>query len=194
MNVGKAHGEIILKNITREALESKKPVSFARPQTPEIQIPELLPSEDKVDISEEAKKKADDFQKMLEKMRSDMRALREGLKQAREAGEGAAEAWKERIKCLQIAMRIMSGDKVPEEDHRYLREKDMEMYSRAISLRIEKKDPKEYDRLSEDEKKRRDNSVDDRADAASSIAAVPPAQTAAQPAVAQPPEAAAPPA
>jgi len=106
---------------------------------------------DTVVVSDEAKKSAVDWQSKLEEMRDKMRELREGLQRAREAGEGAAEAWKEKIKCMQIAMRIMSGNKVPEEDHRFLQEKDPELYGKAITMRMEKVDPKEHDRLSEDE-------------------------------------------
>jgi len=106
---------------------------------------------DTVVVSEEAKRGPIDWQSKLDEMRNEMRALLENLERAREAGEGAAEAWKEKIRCMQIAMRIMSGNKVPEADHRYLREKDAELYGKAITMRMEKVDPKEHDRLSEDE-------------------------------------------
>ena len=104
-----------------------------------------------VEVTKEAKSKAIDWQSKLDEMRNDMRTLREGLERAKELGEGAAEAWKEKIKCLQIAMRIMSGSKVPEADHRFLQDKDPELYGKAITMRMEKVDPKEHDRLSEDE-------------------------------------------
>jgi len=106
---------------------------------------------DTVVVSEEAKRGPIDWQSKLDEMRNEMRALLENLERAREAGEGAAEAWKEKIRCMQIAMRIMSGNKVPDADHRYLREKDAELYGKAITMRMEKVDPKEHDRLSEDE-------------------------------------------
>jgi len=166
MNISGVYRESILNTIVQVALENKKPGLTAQAQTPKIWLSEVLPDVDTVDISEETKKKTDDFQKMLDDMRSEMQALREGLKRAGEAGDGIASAWKERIKCLQIAMRIMAGDKVPVEDHRYLLEKDSELYSRAISLRVEKADPKEYDRLSEDEETRVKISMDGSADVA----------------------------
>ena len=106
---------------------------------------------DTVHVSKEAKKSAKDFQSKLEEMRNEMRTLREELERAREAGEGAAEMWKIEIKCLQIAMRIMSGNKVPIEDERFLMDNKPELYAKAITMRMEKADPKEYDRLSEDE-------------------------------------------
>ena len=151
----------------------------ASQKAPEVDIPDNM-LEDIIEISEEAKlgaeellkkeflkadndrKAGDDLQKKLEEMRGRYQELREGLKNAQKAGEGMAEVMKEKIRCLQIAMRIMSGGKVPEEDRRYLAEKDIELYNQAISLRIEKKDPKEYDSLLEDEedKAESDDSTD----------------------------------
>ena len=106
---------------------------------------------DTVDVSEEAKRKVKDFQSKLEEMRNEMRRLREELERAGEAAEGAAEMWKIEIKCLQIAMRIMSGNKVPLADERFLMDNKPELYAKAITMRMENTDPKEYDRLSEDE-------------------------------------------
>jgi len=159
MTVRKAQRDNALNTITQDMQANKKLELTAQAQAPKTQIPEIPPVVDTVDISPDAREKTDVFHKMLEEMRSEMQALREGLKQAREAGEGAASAWKEKILCLQIAMRIMSGDTVPLEDHRYLRERDAELYSRAIQLRIEKEDPKEYDRLSEDEESSNDITI-----------------------------------
>ena len=152
MNVNKAYRESFLKTSIRDTLGNGIDDLPVQAHIPKIQLPELTTIEDTVDISTEAKNKTSDFRKMLDDMRSEMQALRERLQQAREAGEGAAAAWKEKIKLLRIAMRIMSGDKVPVEDHRFLMERDAELYSRAIKMRMEKDDPKEYDRLSEDEK------------------------------------------
>jgi hypothetical protein len=103
--------------------------------------------------SEDGQLGMEDFQRMLDEMRGRFRELREGLENAQKAGEGMAEAMKEKIRCLQIAMRIMSGDNVPIEDERYLAEKDIKLYNQAKTLRIEKKDPKECDSLLEEEKK-----------------------------------------
>jgi len=166
MNIGRTSGESIQRAITQDALEKNKSKLAAQAETPDMAGSEATATGDTVDISEEARNKAEDFQKMLDEMRNEMKALREGLKRASEAGDGIAEAWKERIKCLQIAMRIMCGDIVPEADHRYLRERDIELYSRAIQLRIEKEDPKEYDRLSENEENRRDKAKGGSEDAA----------------------------
>ena len=108
--------------------------------------------EDMAEISENAKSDAIDMQTKLDEIRKRHQELRDGLKRAQDLGEGMSKAWKEKILCLKIAMRIMSGDKVPLEDRRFLMEKDPELYRQAISLRHEKKDQKEYERLSENEK------------------------------------------
>jgi len=155
MNVSRAHIERAHNNINQDSAAIKKAEPAARQQTAVVQGLDATGIEDIVEISAGGKDNTDTFQDMLEEMRNEMRALREGLKQAREAGEGAAEGWRVKIKLLQIAMRIMSGHKVPVEDHRFLMERDAELYSRAIKMRIVREDPDEYDRLSEDE----DNSV-----------------------------------
>ena len=91
------------------------------------------------------------MQSKLEEMRNRYHTLRDELKRAGDISEGMAESYKEKIKCMQIAMRIMAGDKVPIEDHRYLAERDKELYVKALSMRVEKRNPKEHDKLSEEE-------------------------------------------
>jgi hypothetical protein len=121
--------------------------------TKEPPAPQQPPAtaEDIVDISAEAKQKAGDLQAMQEELSERYFSLREELARAQEAGEGMAKFMREKIKCIQIAMRIISGNRVPSEDHRFLAEKDPELYAKAMSMRIEKAEPKEYERLSEDE-------------------------------------------
>jgi hypothetical protein len=109
---------------------------------------------DKLTISDKAKAKAAEkksFEDALEEMRAERRELSRQMEQARKMGEGVAKQYADKLKCLQIAMRIMQGDKVPPADHRFLSEKEPELYFKAVSMRIEKEDPKEHDRLSEDE-------------------------------------------
>jgi hypothetical protein len=55
------------------------------------------------------------------------------------------------LKCLIISRRIMAGDKVPVEDHRFLQKHDPELYGKAILMRLPKQDPHEYKRISEDD-------------------------------------------
>ena len=110
---------------------------------------------DEVTISGKAKIKSKEetsFADALEKMRAESRELQRQLEAARKQSEGAAEYYRRKLKCILIAMRIMQGDKVPPEDHSFLAEEEPELYQKAMSLRIEKEDPEEYDRVSEDEK------------------------------------------
>lgn len=155
------------KIITQTSLATKASSPATREKAPGISTPVVLPA-DIAEISDEARRGQDDFQRMLDELRERYRTLREGLIQARETSSGMAEAMKEKIICLRIAMRIMSGGKVPLKDRRYLMEKDPELYKQAICLRVEKKNPKKYDRLSEDEEKVEnadsDNSADGSAD------------------------------
>lgn len=73
------------------------------------------------------------------------------LGEARSQGEATAKAFENLRKCIIIAMRIMNGDRVPFEDHRFLLENEPEMYYKALMMRRIKEDPEEYDRISEDE-------------------------------------------
>ena len=57
-------------------------------------------------------------------------------------------------KCLEIAMRIMQGKKVPPEDEQYLMEHDPEGYKLAMALRrLPKKDEEECESVLDDEDK-----------------------------------------
>lgn len=62
------------------------------------------------------------------------------------------------IKCMQIASRIIKGDKVPQADVNFLIEKNPKMYTSAVLMKQENKDPKKHESLLEDEK---DNRVGD---------------------------------
>jgi len=101
--------------------------------------------------TEAAKDKTAEWKEKLEQMRRDMKWLRDEIQRAGEIAEGMGEAMREMIKCLRIAMRIMSGHNVPEADHRYLMDKDTALYSKAIMMRKEIIDPEDLERLSEDE-------------------------------------------
>lgn len=71
---------------------------------------------------------------------------------AGESMRSEQDAMKIRRTCLEISRRIISGDEVPQKDHKYLMKHDMELYARSISLRRHKEDPHKYKQLSEDEK------------------------------------------
>lgn len=76
---------------------------------------------------------------------------RESAEQARESAEAMADWLEAKLKCLQIASRILAGDRVPPEDSRFLLENDPKLYQMAVTGRLPKEDPKEYDSLLDDE-------------------------------------------
>ncbi|MDR2905013.1 MAG: hypothetical protein LBU73_03560 [Helicobacteraceae bacterium] len=107
-----------------------------------------------VSISEEAKSGATEAKKTSTQVSEETQGKAEGLGEylasVKKQADGAAKSFEIQRKCLAIAMRIMSGDKVPNEDHRFLMKNDPELYSKAIMMRQEKVNPEEYKRLSED--------------------------------------------
>jgi hypothetical protein len=105
----------------------------------------------------ESKDKMSEWKDKLDQMRREMNWLRDEIRRAGEIAEGMGEAMREMIKCLRIAMRIMSGHNVPEADHRYLMDKDTALYSKAIMMRKEIIDPEDLERLSEDEEANADS-------------------------------------
>jgi hypothetical protein len=160
MKIGKINVDNIQKILTKNELRANTPDISEEKQIPELQEAVKLP-EDKVDISKEAKNNEDDFQSKLDEMRNRYQMLLKGIEDAKNVGEGMAKAFKEKLICLRIAMRIMSGDNVPIEDKRFLAEKDLELYCQAISLRRVKPNPKDHDRLSEDEENNINNDTTD---------------------------------
>jgi len=125
---------------------------------------------DTVEISTEGRERAGNLKNETESTLNWYEEMMRQLESAREQGEAMAEAARVRIKCLIIAARIMSGDKVPREDYRYLAKHDLELYSKAVSLRMEKEDPKKHRRVSEKEKSDDNESVNrsDRTESAKS--------------------------
>lgn len=82
-------------------------------------------------------------------------AFRKSLDQCLKSSEkqtGELDKLKVLATCLEIARRIMAGDIVPPEDHKYLMKHDMSLYLRAVSMRVPKNDPDEYKQLSKDDK------------------------------------------
>lgn len=73
------------------------------------------------------------------------------------SGSSEIDAMEENLKamqrCMEIARRIMRGDKVPPEDERYLMENDPNGYKLALAMRTPKKNPKEWESVLKDEKK-----------------------------------------
>ncbi len=96
------------------------------------------------------------------------------LEQHKKQTEGVDSAFDDFAKCIKIALRIMNGDQVPLQDHRFLAEKEPALYENAIMMRRHNEDPEKHDSLLDDEKK--DTAA---ADISSSEATVPDAQPAA---------------
>ena len=106
----------------------------------EVPIPEVNPIMDTVTISDEAKELRYNYQELLEE-----------LERLREATEGAKDSSEDFIKCLLIAQRIMSGDRVPLKDEKFLAENQPDLYLRAMLMKTTKVDPKKHKSLIEDE-------------------------------------------
>ncbi|MCM1245462.1 MAG: hypothetical protein NC293_07450 [Roseburia sp.] len=101
----------------------------------------------------------------LDKMREEdeKKSLREMYQEQAEAAKEAAEATGERFedmaRALEIARRMMNGDRVPGSDEKFLMDFDKDMYLGAKSMQglAQKKDPKDYDSLLEEEEQEEDS-------------------------------------
>lgn len=68
--------------------------------------------------------------------------------------DALSQQLKTQMKCLEIAMRLMKGKKIPPEDEQYLMENDPEGYKIAMALRKPpKKDEKECESVLDEEDK-----------------------------------------
>ena len=115
-----------------------------------------------INISDEARKAAlqmikekhesDKLKNELGKMQSMINVLELELENMKNPNDGNAESIKVLTKCILIAARIMQGDEVPKEDLKFLQKNNMELYYKSIMMRVEKKNPKKHERISEDEK------------------------------------------
>lgn len=79
------------------------------------------------------------------------RMLSELLRQLEDMNKPSENSYMDKVKCIQIAIRIINGDKVPYKDRKFLMEKEPEMYSKAILFRRENDKPKKYKGLVEDD-------------------------------------------
>lgn len=69
--------------------------------------------------------------------------------------DALSQQLKSQMKCLEIAMRIMKGKKVPPEDEQYLMENDPEGYKLAMAMRKPpKKDEEECESVLDEEDRR----------------------------------------
>lgn len=91
-----------------------------------------------------------------EKRIEDFRQLKEMFDRLNKANEESDDQLTILSKCIKIAIRIIQGDHVPEQDAKFLMENNPELYSTAINLRRLKEDPEEWDSVLEDEKEEYD--------------------------------------
>ena len=112
--------------------------------------PDLLETK-KMPPDEKNMKKRIIEQEKLKKAAEQMKHERAKMKQAEASMKAEQEEMKILRTCMEISRRIISGDEVPQKDHKYLMKHNMELYARAIMLRKHKENPHKYDQLSEDE-------------------------------------------
>ena len=87
-----------------------------------------------------------------EKKSDGLLGMLDDLDSANEEADAMARQLKTRMKCVEIARRIMQGKKVPLKDERYLMENDPKGYQLAIAFRKPpKKDEKECKSVLDDE-------------------------------------------
>lgn len=107
---------------------------------------------DTLDISNEAKDLLNQEKDLtFDSMEDESNMIAEMLRQLEEARD-SENPYDSYIKCIQIAMRIMNGDEVPEKDKYFLLENQPQMYSNALLLRRPNEKPKKYDSLLENKK------------------------------------------
>jgi len=152
INILTAYQKNIFNN-TRQGAPRSAPFSGA--QTNQLLVA-FGDNEDVLEISELAKSlnEAEDevcpHAKRLEERMARMREVSEGLRQAREASEGAGDMWRIKLKTLEIARRIIRGDNVPADDYSFLAEHNPELFKKAVSMRdMNNDDPTDYDSISE---------------------------------------------
>lgn len=78
----------------------------------------------------------------------------DGVSAEQEELDALSQEMKAKMKCLEIAMRMMKGKKVPPEDERYLMENDPEGYKVAMAMKaFVKEDKEECESVLKDEEK-----------------------------------------
>lgn len=130
-----------------EASHSKKNLENIKEAIDKIQqtTNPLQDTPDTITLSDQAKKLLE-AEQVVQDISSQLEA----------AADSKGSPYDELTKCLEIASRIMKGDKVPQADIQFLAEKQPELYSSAIFMKQNNENPKRHKSLLEDEK---DNSI-----------------------------------
>ncbi len=140
--------EVKAKWSTQESRESSVKT---KPNSEDLKINKNF-NDDTISISNEAKNLLEEEKNlMFNKMEDESNMITELLRQLEEA-KNSDNPQDNFIKCIQIAMRIMNGDKVPRKDEQFLFENQPQMYSNALLLRRVNDKPKKYDSIIEDKK------------------------------------------
>lgn len=155
--------EISLESRLIRAAKTARPVSAEKEdsQKAETAVFDSQPKTDKLTLTQQAIEKlteqSERLQNLLEQSKQawqfpylwDMEEEKSGNPEL----DGLEEGLKAMRRCMEIARRIMRGDKVPPEDERYLMENDPNSYKLAMAMRTPKKHPKEWKSVLGDEKK-----------------------------------------
>lgn len=114
---------------------------------------ELSDAWEKYTDEELVKMREEDEKKSLREM------YQEQAEAAKEAAEATGEGFEDMARALEIARRMMNGDRVPGSDEKFLMDFDKDMYLGAKSMQglAQKKDPKDYDSLLEEEEQEEDS-------------------------------------
>jgi len=145
MNVKKISGNSVEQNVL---YKSKNPTPIKASSESLISYKNFV--NDIVSISEEAKKHLTEDKNLInfDENLSELKDMLNKLDESSDSGDHYTDL----IKCIQIAMRIMSGDSVPNKDKSFLAEHEPQMYSNAMLLKQKNDKPKKYDSILEDEK------------------------------------------
>ena len=104
--------------------------------------------QDVVIISAENKQESLKNQQYAANIEMDEMNLLPGSTNAQADEESDAEVQR---KCMVIAARIIAGDEVPQRDYRYLAKNNLELYCKAICMRVVRKKPRRHKPVSDDE-------------------------------------------
>ncbi len=142
-NIDKINGNISLFFQHNNNVENKASLN-------KVKVKESIEG-DRASISQEAKllflesEKSNDYQEKIKE-------IEEMIERFKETNKKTEDPLDILGKCLQIALRIMKGDRVPAKDMQFLAENEPSLYSNALLLRQENDKPKTHDSLLEEEK------------------------------------------
>lgn len=99
-------------------------------------VAENIHKSDQISLSDKAKR-----------LQEKEQLVRDLQKQVDEISSSNVNPYDELMKCLQIASRILKGDKVPQEDINFLVKHQPDLYSATMIMKQNKEDPKVHESL-----------------------------------------------